>query len=66
LRHRHLAKAVGTSYSLLPKRHRVFSRLYPSGHLAVQLLDQLLCRWFEAAAVTVSALDPIVCKAATR
>jgi hypothetical protein len=30
LRHRHLAKAVGTSYSLLPKRHRVFSRLYQS------------------------------------
>ena len=30
LRHRQLAKAVGNSYSLSPKRHRVFPRLYLS------------------------------------
>ncbi len=29
VRHRQRAKAVGNSYSLSPKRHRVFPRLYP-------------------------------------
>jgi hypothetical protein len=28
MRHRQLAKAVGNSYSLSPKRHRVSPRLY--------------------------------------
>ena len=32
MRHRQLAKAVGNSYSLSPKRHRVSSRLYHHGH----------------------------------